>query len=224
MPLTLAGVFASSGTHNFLPESVSLLQRVFQRAIAVDDDIRDRQSLRIAHLRIEPVHGLFAGQSPQFHEPIDAGFGVRVDDDNEVERMLRINPGLHQQWDVVNYHRVRIRLVSLLDKCASAFLDRGVGDGVQFLPCIGVDENDSCHRRAIERAIGSEDIRPESARYRLQRRLSWLDNAPRKFVCVNVHGAMIRKSARDRALARGYPASQSDQVHVAMLARPILVG
>ncbi len=131
------------------------------------------------------------------------------DDQDHVE-VLRL-PGLHQQRDVLDDHRVR---GGGLAQAGGLGAHQRVHDRVQLFARGGVLEHQRAQGRAVKRPVGGEDAGPERGDDRREPGGPGLHDGPCDGVGVDEHRAEFGQLPRDGGFSCGDPACQTNIEHV----------
>src|SRR5207253_287776 len=99
------------------------------------------------------------------------------------------------------------------DELGAMTLDLGMDDRVQDLELLGLVEDDTPQRGAVESAIGRQYRRPPLPYDLVEGRRAALDGSTGQDVGVDDRRSALGQELRDGGLARGDVAGQSDEKH-----------
>ena len=99
------------------------------------------------------------------------------------------------------------------DLAEELLADRGMGDRLELLAGLVVDERLLGEPGAVETAVGADDVGSEPLHQALQHRRSGLDDLAGDHVGVDDDGSPLGQQGRHRRLPRPDPTGQPDHLH-----------
>src|SRR4051794_21275937 len=189
------------------PDRVELFLERVEIATVVDPPGRDLPALLVVRLQRDPALGILPVDAA-LDEPRQPHVDGRVHDDDA--RVVAGPLRLDQQRDVVDDDRV---LRGLGHPPEELRTNRGVGDRLQLLARLLADERLGRERGPVERAVGMEDVGPESLDELGERGAAGLDDLPGDDVRVDDDGAPPGERKGDGRLAGTDATGQADHQH-----------
>ena len=209
-------MFALGGSGHDGPQLICPGHRLFERSIAVDDDIRDGKPVSVRRLRTDPPESVVTRVSTQLDHPLDAGIDARMNHHDEIEL---ISPrAFGEQWDVVDDNGSGVCTASSSELFLRCGVDGRMDDPVKDGSLRGIAEDDRTQCRAIEGPVGEDNIVSELGGDGSQTRCARLDHIAGDLIGVHDDRAKVTKPARDDRFSGCDSTGEPYQIHAPMLA------
>jgi hypothetical protein len=193
--------------HPLIPDVTGTFHQLTLRARIVKQYIGDRSSLLLGCLSGDPRAGVGL-LHPALDQPLDPGLLIGVDDHHEREH--RRHPGLDEQRDVLDHHRI---LGDGGDDLLTPARHQRVHDAVEELALVVVDERLGRQRRPVQCTVRQQDVVAERVDQGRQTLGSRLDDFPGDHVAIDDDAAAFVERGGHRRFAGADAAGQTDANH-----------
>jgi hypothetical protein len=184
------------GRSQYGPERIDLTLQFGHASAVVQDYISRDPAIFPTGLSGNPRLGLRATEAVARHQSLDLCFMINIDSDDKIE--VPLLAGLDQQRNDMNNNCSR---TSGLLQFQSSRPDCRMHDALQISARDRISKDDLGKACSIEPAI-DEHLRAESIENCRQTRSPWLDDLPRKNICIDDDRTACRQLSRDQAFAR----------------------
>ena len=193
--------------HPLIPDVAGTFHQLTLRARIVKQHIGDRTPLLLGCLSGDPRASVRLVH-PALDQPLDPGLLVGVDDDHE--RKHRRQPGLDEQRDVLDHHRV---LGDGGDDLLTPARHQRVHDAVEELALFVVDERLGRQGGPVQCAVGKQDVVAERVDKGRQTLGPGFDDFPGDHVSVDDDAAAFVERGGHRRFTGADAAGQTDANH-----------